>query len=247
MLHLLARLEVILARRRDRRLSDALPPAERRQRRIRQRRAARHQFLMDSHEIPLARCQKLQDLLRGTVRLSPPAAISGTAVEFERSTLRTVSRDRFPAPARSRVCSLPARSVPESRCVALGSTCSVPAPFRFVPPSARSSRRALSIWPCACSCCGPVISGSAPASRRLARFTMATTISRSRSTCSTAAGLAAVRLPLRFQKQLRLVENALADRARAFAPGGIQLAGLPRIAVMLRRRAAAIRCAILQA
>jgi hypothetical protein len=36
--------------------------------------------------------------------------------------------------------------------------------------------------------------------------------------------------PLRFQKQLRLGENAFADCARAFAPGRVQLPGLPRIA-----------------
>ncbi len=40
------------------------------------------------------------------------------------------------------------------------------------------------------------------------------------------------RLPLRFQKQFRLGENAFADRARAVAPGRIQLPGLPRIATM---------------
>jgi hypothetical protein len=40
------------------------------------------------------------------------------------------------------------------------------------------------------------------------------------------------RLPLRFQKQLRLGENAFADRARAVAPGRIQLPGLPRIAAV---------------
>jgi hypothetical protein len=40
------------------------------------------------------------------------------------------------------------------------------------------------------------------------------------------------RLPLRFQKQFRLGENAFADRARAFAPSHIQLPGLPRIATM---------------
>jgi hypothetical protein len=40
------------------------------------------------------------------------------------------------------------------------------------------------------------------------------------------------RLLLRFQKQFRFGENALADRARAFAPGRIQLPGLPRIATM---------------
>lgn len=37
--------------------------------------------------------------------------------------------------------------------------------------------------------------------------------------------------PLRFQKQLGLLENALAGLARAVAPGGIQLSGLPCVAV----------------
>jgi hypothetical protein len=41
------------------------------------------------------------------------------------------------------------------------------------------------------------------------------------------------RLPLGFEKQLGLVENALADQGRAVAPGGIQLPGLLRIAMML--------------
>ncbi len=41
------------------------------------------------------------------------------------------------------------------------------------------------------------------------------------------------RLPLGFEKKLGLVEKALADQGRAVAPGGIQLPGLPRIAVML--------------
>ena len=40
-------------------------------------------------------------------------------------------------------------------------------------------------------------------------------------------------LPLRSEKQLRLIEDAFADRGRALAPGGIQLAGLARIAVVL--------------
>ena len=40
------------------------------------------------------------------------------------------------------------------------------------------------------------------------------------------------RLPLRFQKQFRLGENAFADHARCFAPGRIQLPGLPRVAMM---------------
>src|SRR5450759_809743 len=40
-------------------------------------------------------------------------------------------------------------------------------------------------------------------------------------------------LPLRFQKQFRLGENALANRACAVPPGGIELSGLPRIAMLL--------------
>jgi hypothetical protein len=39
-------------------------------------------------------------------------------------------------------------------------------------------------------------------------------------------------LPLRFQKQFRLGENAFADRARAVAPGRVQLPGLPRVAML---------------
>jgi len=40
------------------------------------------------------------------------------------------------------------------------------------------------------------------------------------------------RLPLRFQKQFRFGKNALAHYARAFAPCGIELPGLPRIAAV---------------
>jgi len=42
-----------------------------------------------------------------------------------------------------------------------------------------------------------------------------------------------LRWPLRFEEQLRLFEDALADRGRALAPGSIQKACLTRIAVML--------------
>jgi hypothetical protein len=42
-----------------------------------------------------------------------------------------------------------------------------------------------------------------------------------------------LRLPLRFEKQFRRIENAFADRWRSLPPGGIELAGLARIAVML--------------
>ena len=41
------------------------------------------------------------------------------------------------------------------------------------------------------------------------------------------------RLPLRFQEQFRLGQDALADHARAFPPGGIELSGLPRVAPVL--------------
>ena len=40
-------------------------------------------------------------------------------------------------------------------------------------------------------------------------------------------------LPLRFEKQLRRIQDALADGGRSLAPGGIQSAGVARIAVML--------------
>jgi hypothetical protein len=40
-------------------------------------------------------------------------------------------------------------------------------------------------------------------------------------------------LPLRFEKQRGILQNALADGSRSPAPGGIQLAGLVGIAVML--------------
>ena len=41
------------------------------------------------------------------------------------------------------------------------------------------------------------------------------------------------RLPLRFQKQLRLGQDALANQTRAFAPGGVELPGWPRVAAVL--------------
>ena len=46
-------------------------------------------------------------------------------------------------------------------------------------------------------------------------------------------GLLYRRLPLRFQKQFGFGENALANHARAFAPSGVKLRGLPRIAALL--------------
>ena len=41
--------------------------------------------------------------------------------------------------------------------------------------------------------------------------------------------------PLCFQKQFRLGQDAFADHARAVAPGGIELSGLPRVATVLRK------------
>jgi len=44
-----------------------------------------------------------------------------------------------------------------------------------------------------------------------------------------------LRLPLRFQKQFRFVENALSNHARALAPGCVKLRRLPRIAAVLHK------------
>ena len=63
MLHFFAWIERELAHRFRRRLPDSVPAAEGGQCLVRQRRARGHQFLMDSHEIPLAAGEKLQDLL----------------------------------------------------------------------------------------------------------------------------------------------------------------------------------------
>jgi hypothetical protein len=63
MLHLHAGIEVILAHRHDRSLSDTLPAAECGQCRIGQRCATGPKFFMDSHQIPFAGDPKLEDLL----------------------------------------------------------------------------------------------------------------------------------------------------------------------------------------
>ncbi len=52
-----------------------------------------------------------------------------------------------------------------------------------------------------------------------------------------------LRLPPRFEKQLRRIQDAFANRGRPLAPSAIQLAGFPRIAVMFgedRRHALAV-------
>jgi hypothetical protein len=81
-------------------------------------------------------------------------------------------------------------SVPESRCVGLGSTCWASCSFPIRAAIRSSSWRALAIWRCACSRRGPSISGRAAASRRPVRRRIATAISRSRSTPAAAGRLA---------------------------------------------------------
>src|SRR5215468_999731 len=62
-LKLLARGKVQMAHRYGRRVSDPVPPAKSRQRRVGKLGPFRRQLLMDSHQIPLALLEKLQDLL----------------------------------------------------------------------------------------------------------------------------------------------------------------------------------------
>jgi hypothetical protein len=62
-LNLLAGRKIIATRRHRRRVADSVPPAERRECLVRHFRACGHQVLMDSHEVPLALVEKLQDLL----------------------------------------------------------------------------------------------------------------------------------------------------------------------------------------
>jgi hypothetical protein len=63
LLHLLARLKIVSTGGYHRRLADAMPAAEGGQGGIRQLRSTGQQIFMDSHEIPLAVAEKLQDLL----------------------------------------------------------------------------------------------------------------------------------------------------------------------------------------
>ncbi len=62
-LYLLARGELVAAGSYHRRLPDPMAAAEGGQRLIRQRRPARHQFLMDPDQVPLALVHQLQNLL----------------------------------------------------------------------------------------------------------------------------------------------------------------------------------------
>ena len=78
---------MILARGYGRSLTDALPAAECRQRWIRQFRAAADEFFMDSHEIPLAGREKIQDQ-DGGQQQQTQARIESARRELDRMTER---------------------------------------------------------------------------------------------------------------------------------------------------------------
>ena len=173
---------MILPRRHDWRLPDALPadrtPSTPDTTTPRRPPAVPHGLARDSP----CTWSKAPGSVRGAVRLSPSAAISGTLVEFERRTLRTAHVARSPAPARFRVCSLPARcsSRIAVRCAWLNMrSCSC----RFFRHAAEFLLNAhFRSVPCGLLLLAvQSIAGRASASRRCARFTMATTISRSRN------------------------------------------------------------------
>ncbi len=116
---------------------------------------------------------------------------------------------------------------------------SFPVPFRFLPPSGSVPGARFRSLRCACSprLLPAFISGNASLkSAAGAAYTMASAIyqipldlfDRFRHRCC--------RLPLRFQKRCRFSENALANRARTFAPRGVKLRGLPCIRNSASRR-----------
>ena len=136
MLHLYAWVKVILARRHDGDLSNTLPATERRQRRIRQRRAIRDQLLMDSHEIPLAGSQKIEDLLAvglGFLRPLYFRYLGGVrAQHFAHGRSRQLQHACDPAFAHSFRTQFQNRGS-----LFLAQHVRVSVPFRFVPPSGR--------------------------------------------------------------------------------------------------------------
>ena len=186
MLHLHARFEIILAHS-----------------------AARGQLLMDSHEIPLAGAQKLEDLL--PVRFGFLQPLNLRRVRGVRSQHFAYGRARQLQYTCNLVFGHSLRAQFQNRrSLRLAHHVALPVPFRFAPPSGRvpgaGPEGTPSIRPCACSCCRPSISGRASASRRLA---------------------------LRFQKQFRFGQDALANHARAVPPSGIELPGLPCVRTVL--------------
>ena len=110
-------------------------------------------------------CRKAPGSVAGEVRLSPDAATPALWWSWS-AGLGVRPRGRSPAPARSRVCPLAAHSVPESWCVALGSTCGSCSGRSF--SSMRwscFSMRAI-CWRAASPCCRSSSMAAAPANRR---------------------------------------------------------------------------------
>ena len=193
---------------------------------------------MDSHEIPLALVEKFQDLLPvrfGFLRpLQSPArrwsSSAGLCAPLTREipSTRAISRLLTPCAFSSRIvvrCAWLNMSVSCSgcdllrRCGAVASAC------------ARSdAARLLRCW-------SSISVAAAPASRR-ARGSQSPPPSpdRANSSAPVPAGAFSCACRCVLKNSSGSSRMRLRIAARAFAPGGIQLPGLPRIAVMLRRR-----------
>src|SRR5215475_6273432 len=169
-LKLLARGKVQMAHRYGRLVSDPVPPAKSRQRRVGKLGPFRRQLLMDSHQIPLALLEKLQDLLPigfgflWTLQLRHSAGVRAQHFAYRHSRYPQDPRN-FPLPHPLRMQFENYRSL----CLTQ---------HAFPPEEVFPGCRGV-VWQSARS-------AAAPASRRWARCTIALTISRSR--ISSAAG-----------------------------------------------------------
>src|SRR6266852_5675935 len=157
--------------------------------------------------------------------------ISGTWVEFARRTLRTVRRDNFSTRAISRLLTPFALSSRIAvRCAWLSMfdflflsdsrrhTVQFPArafdlTLRLLPPPLIHLRQRF----------GQPPAGATQNGQRHLQFALQ----------SGRRWPGGRRLPLRFQKQFRFGQKALADQARAVPPGSIELPRLPRVAMVL--------------
>src|SRR5712692_6289756 len=157
--------------------------------------------------------------------------IFGTLVEFDRSTLRTVSRDNCSTRAISRLVTPFALSSRIAvRCAWLSMlgflflSDSLRHPVEF---PARAFDVALRLFLSRAihlrQGFGEPPAGAMQDGNRHLQFALESGRGRSGGR----------RLPLRFQKQFRLGEDALANHARAIPPGGIELPGLPCVATVL--------------
>src|SRR5450756_2293069 len=160
--------------------------------------------------------------------------ISGTLLEFERSTVRTVCRDTCSTWAISRLLT------PFALSSRIAVRCAWLSMFRFlllfdsrhhpVEFPARVFDLALRLFLLRASHLrqgfGEPPAGTTQDGKRHIQIALHL-FDRRRLGCRW--------LPLRLQKQFRLGENALANHARAFAPSRVELCGLPRVAMMLSR------------